>query len=50
PYWRDTYHLKPEQFPHAHQLYQGSVSLPLYTKMTDDEHTRVINTVRAILT
>lgn len=49
PYWRDTYHLKPEQFPHTHQLYQGSVSLPLYTKMTDDEHARVIHTIRTIL-
>jgi dTDP-4-amino-4,6-dideoxygalactose transaminase len=49
PYWRDTYQLKPEQFPHAHTLYQGTVSLPLYTKMTDEEHTRVIKTIRTIL-
>jgi dTDP-4-amino-4,6-dideoxygalactose transaminase len=49
PYWRDTYHLTPKQFPHAHQLYQGSVSLPLYTKLTDEEHTRVISTIRTIL-
>lgn len=49
PYWRDTYHLKPEQFPHTDKLYQGSVSLPLYTKMTAADQTRVITTVRSLL-
>ena len=49
PYWRDTYHLQPEDFPNALRAYQGAVSLPIFTKMTDDDVTRVIQAVREIL-
>jgi dTDP-4-amino-4,6-dideoxygalactose transaminase len=48
-YWRDTYKLKPDQFPHADKVYEGAVSLPLYTKMTDDDQTRVIAAIKSIL-
>lgn len=50
PYWRDTYNLQPSDFPRALDSFQRAVSLPLYTKMTSDEQTRVIDAVRAILT
>jgi dTDP-4-amino-4,6-dideoxygalactose transaminase len=50
PYWRDTYRLQPSDFPNALDTFQRAVSLPLYTKMTDDDQTRVIDAVRAILT
>jgi UDP-4-amino-4-deoxy-L-arabinose-oxoglutarate aminotransferase len=49
PYWRDTYSLAPEQFPNATRAFRSIVSLPLYTKMTDDDHERVICAVRSIL-
>lgn len=49
PVWRDTYQLKPEQFPHAHLAAEAEVSLPLYTRMTQDDQTRVIATIREIL-
>ncbi|MFM6929117.1 MAG: DegT/DnrJ/EryC1/StrS family aminotransferase [Bdellovibrio sp.] len=49
PYWRDTYNLKPEDYPMALENYQNAVSLPLYTKMTSDDQIRVINAVREIL-
>ncbi len=49
PYWRDTYELRQENFPHSQTLYDRSVSLPLYTKMTKSDQTRVIDAVRAIL-
>ena len=49
PYWRDTYRLTPEQFPNAQQAYEGAVSLPLYTRMTDADVARVIETVRRLL-
>ncbi|NJM87057.1 MAG: DegT/DnrJ/EryC1/StrS family aminotransferase [Hydrococcus sp. RU_2_2] len=49
PYWRDTYHLKPEDFPAALSVYQGSVSLPIYTKMTEADRESVIKAVREIL-
>lgn len=49
PYWRDTYSLRPEQFPQALAAYEQAVSLPLYTRMTPDDQSRVIGSVRAIL-
>ncbi|NLR75878.1 DegT/DnrJ/EryC1/StrS family aminotransferase [Leeia aquatica] len=49
PYWRDTYALKPEDFPHALQVYQGAFSLPLYTRMSDADVERVIAALRDIL-
>lgn len=48
PYWKEYYELKPEDFPNASKYYQNAVSLPLYTKMTDDEQTRVINAIHEI--
>lgn len=49
PYWRDTYNLKPEYFPYSLNQYEQAISLPLYTKMSDDDQTRVINALKAIL-
>lgn len=49
PYWRDTYGLKPEDFPNATEAFRGAVSLPLYTKMTDEDQERVISVVRTLL-
>lgn len=49
PYWRDTYHLRPQDFPMALAAYERAVSLPLYTKMSDDDQTRVIAAVKTIL-
>lgn len=49
PYWRDRYGLKPEQFPLSQHAYERTVSLPLYSKMTDAETARVIDTVRRLL-
>lgn len=49
PYWRDTYALRAEDFPVATQLFNRVVSLPMYTKMTESDQTRVITAVREIL-
>jgi len=49
PYWRDTYGLRPEDFPRATSAYRQAVSLPLYTKMTDEQQDRVIASVKSIL-
>ena len=49
PYWAQTYALKPDSFPEALRAFQGTVSLPLFTRMTDDDQTRVVRTVREIL-
>lgn len=50
PYWRDTYNLRPENFPCALAAYQQAVSLPIYTKMTEADQERVIQAVKEILT
>lgn len=49
PYWRDRYHLQPADFPESQQLFERSVSLPIYTKMTTEDQNRVITAVRSIL-
>ncbi|MDX2222538.1 MAG: DegT/DnrJ/EryC1/StrS family aminotransferase [Rhodospirillaceae bacterium] len=49
PYWRDTYKLSPQQFPHADAAFAGTVSLPLYTRMTAADEARVFDAVHAIL-
>lgn len=49
PVWREMYDLSPEDFPHALANYSQAVSLPLYTKMTDEDQTRVIEAVKMIL-
>jgi dTDP-4-amino-4,6-dideoxygalactose transaminase len=49
PYWRDRYRLSPQQFPVAQRVYEHVVSLPLYTRMTDEDQHRVIAAVRESL-
>lgn len=49
PYWRDTYRLRPEQFPHSQALFESAISLPIYTRMTDDDQSHVLNAVRRTL-
>jgi len=49
PYWRDRYALRPEQFPHSERAYRRMLSVPLYTRMSDDDVRRVVDAVRAAL-
>jgi dTDP-4-amino-4,6-dideoxygalactose transaminase len=49
PYHRDRGGYQPEDFPVASRVYQRIVSLPLYSKMTEDEVNRVIETVRDLV-
>lgn len=48
-YWRDLLHLKQDDFPEAYQNYLRAVSLPIYTKMTDQDVDDVIQAVRELL-
>lgn len=50
PYWRDRYGLTAEMFPHSQRAYERTVSIPLYTAMSDADVQRVIAAVRASLT
>jgi dTDP-4-amino-4,6-dideoxygalactose transaminase len=49
PYWRDRYGLKADDFPHSQRLAERSFSLPLHTRMTDAEQTRVVDALDAVL-
>jgi dTDP-4-amino-4,6-dideoxygalactose transaminase len=46
PYWRERYELRPEQFPHSQFAYEQMLSLPLYSRMTEQDTDRVIAAVR----
>lgn len=49
PYWRDTYNLKASDFPVSQQLFEREVSLPLYTRMSEEDLRRVVEAVKAVL-
>jgi dTDP-4-amino-4,6-dideoxygalactose transaminase len=49
PYWRDTYRLSGTSYPQAEDAYVRAVSLPLYTRMSEADQTRVIEAVRELL-
>lgn len=49
PYWRDTYHHAPEDFPVATAEFQRTSSLPIFSAMTDHDVEQVVGAVRAIL-
>jgi dTDP-4-amino-4,6-dideoxygalactose transaminase len=49
PYWRDTYRLEPRMFPVSQSVYERTASLPIYTRMSAGDVTRVIDTVAAVL-
>jgi dTDP-4-amino-4,6-dideoxygalactose transaminase len=49
PYWRDTYRLDPRRFPNSQRLYERGFSLPIYTRMTDDDQQRVVEALRHAL-
>jgi dTDP-4-amino-4,6-dideoxygalactose transaminase len=50
PYWRDRYRLTPDRFPNSQRLYERGFSLPIYTRMTDEDQEQVIDALRAALT
>ena len=49
PYWRDTYKLTPDMFPVSQRIYERTVSLPLYTRMTEADVARVAAAVTVAL-
>lgn len=49
PYWRDTYSLTPEMFPVSQRVYERTLSLPLYSRMTALDAERVVAAVREAL-
>jgi dTDP-4-amino-4,6-dideoxygalactose transaminase len=50
PYWKNEYKLKDSSYPYATKYYKTAVSLPIYTKMTEDDQSYVIKTIFEVLT
>lgn len=48
PYYRKTFGFKPGDFPHAENICERIVSLPLFPTMTDAEHDRVLDVMYSI--
>lgn len=49
PYYRDTYGYQPSDFPNAYGEFQREVSLPIYSKMSDDDVRDVVGAVADIV-
>lgn len=49
PYYRQLYGFGPRDFPVAHDEYLREVSLPVYSKMTDEDARDVIDAVQAVV-
>ncbi|MEK6227675.1 MAG: DegT/DnrJ/EryC1/StrS family aminotransferase [Chloroflexota bacterium] len=48
PYYRDLYGYSPDDFPVARDLFERSVSLPIFSRMSDEDVCRVIEVVRTL--
>lgn len=48
PYYRELYGYQPNDFPAAYGEYMREISLPIYSKMTDEDVDRVIEAVTDI--
>ncbi len=48
-YYRETYHLRPEDYPQAERVWRGCLSLPIFPTLADDELAYVIDALKAIL-
>ncbi len=49
PYYRETYGYKPEDFPVAYAEFMREISLPIYSKMSDEDVSDVIAAVLDIV-
>jgi dTDP-4-amino-4,6-dideoxygalactose transaminase len=49
PYWRDTYDLKPEDFPVATDSYARAFSLPIFSSMSSEQVDRVVAALHEVL-
>ena len=49
PYWRDTYALAPEMFPVSQRVYERTISLPMYSQMTESDVARVVDALRVAI-
>jgi dTDP-4-amino-4,6-dideoxygalactose transaminase len=49
PFYRDTYHYQPNDYPVSLRVYKQIVSLPVYSKMSVDDAYRVADAVKEVI-
>lgn len=49
PYYRDKYRLSPEDFPVAYDCYKRVVSLPIYTKLREEDVLRIVDSIKELI-
>jgi dTDP-4-amino-4,6-dideoxygalactose transaminase len=48
-YYKETYLLDPNDFPNTERIWNGTVSLPIYPDLTDEELEYICQTIKEIL-
>jgi dTDP-4-amino-4,6-dideoxygalactose transaminase len=48
-YYKEAYNLKPEDLPNTERIWNGTVSLPIYPGLRDDELKYICQTIKRIL-
>jgi len=48
-YYRERYRLGPESFPNSERIWQGTVSLPIYPTLTEEELEYIVKIIRGLL-
>lgn len=49
PYWNKVFGFQKEMFPVSQDIYERSVSIPIYSKMSEDQTHQVIHSIKSIL-
>jgi dTDP-4-amino-4,6-dideoxygalactose transaminase len=49
-YYKETYNLDPADFPNTERIWKGTVSLPIYPDLKEDELKYICQKIRSILT
>ena len=50
PYYRERYGYHRDDFPHARAAFERSISLPIYSRMSEADIRRVVDVVRSLIT
>jgi len=48
-YYKKTYNLNPMHYPNAERIWKGTVSLPIYTDLTDEALEFICQTIKSLL-
>ncbi|GIW56088.1 MAG: spore coat protein [Nitrospiraceae bacterium] len=48
-YWRNTFGLAPDMFPVSTRSYLSSISIPIYSRLSDEQVTRIISAIQQAL-